>query len=58
MTLNLLHSFARSEEGATAIEYSLIASGLALVIVPVLGDVNSGVLRMYGIIGGLFDYFL
>jgi hypothetical protein len=36
----------------------LIASGIVLVIIPVLGDVNSGVLSIYGVIEGLFDYVL
>ena len=58
MTKNLLHSFIRNEEGATAVEYCLIASGIALVIVPLMGDINTGVLSMYGTIGGLFDYVL
>ncbi len=58
MMLNLLHSFARNDKGATAVEYALIASGVVLVIIPLLGDVNSGVLSIYGIIGGLFDYVL
>jgi Flp pilus assembly pilin Flp len=58
MTLNLLHSFVRNDKGATAVEYALIASGIVLVIIPVLGDINSGVLSIYGVIGGLFDYVL
>jgi Flp pilus assembly pilin Flp len=58
MTLNLLHSFIRNEKGATAVEYALIASGIVLVIIPVLGDINSGVLSIYGVIGGLFDSVL
>lgn len=55
MTLNLLHSFVRNDKGATAVEYALIASGIVLVIIPALGDINSGVLSIYGTIGGLFD---
>jgi Flp pilus assembly pilin Flp len=58
MSLNLLHSFIRNDEGATAVEYCLIASGIVLVIIPLMGDINSGVLSMYGTIGGLFDYVL
>jgi Flp pilus assembly pilin Flp len=58
MTVRKLQNFARDTEGATAVEYALIASGIVLVIIPVLGDVNSGVLSIYGVIEGLFDYVL
>jgi Flp pilus assembly pilin Flp len=58
MILKQLHSFILDTEGATAVEYALIASAIVLVIVPVLGDVNSGVLSIYGIIEGLFDFVL
>ena len=58
MTLNLPHSFIRNDKGATAVEYCVIASGIALVIIPLMGDINTGVLSMYGTIGGLFDYVL
>lgn len=58
MMLNLPRDLARDDEGATAVEYALIASGIVLVIIPVLGDVNSGVLSIYGVIQGLFDYVL
>jgi Flp pilus assembly pilin Flp len=58
MILKKLQSFAHDTEGATAVEYCLIASGVVLVIIPILGDVNSGVLNMYGVIEGLFDYVL
>lgn len=58
MMLKPPRSLARDEEGVTAVEYALIASGIVLVIIPVLGDVNSGVLSTYGVIQGLFDYVL
>jgi Flp pilus assembly pilin Flp len=44
----------RSEEGATAIEYSLIASMLALALVPVLADTSSGMAGLYTTISDLF----
>jgi pilus assembly protein Flp/PilA len=31
--LTLLHNFLRNEEGATAIEYGLIAAGISVVII-------------------------
>jgi pilus assembly protein Flp/PilA len=54
MILNLLHSFARNDKGATAVEYGLIAAGIVLAIVPIMGNVNSGVLSMWGAIGDAF----
>ena len=53
--LRALAKFWKNESGATAIEYGLIAGGIALTIIPVLGDVNSGALHLFGIVGGLFD---
>lgn len=58
MMLNLPRNLARDERGATAVEYALIASGIALVLVPLLGDIHSGVLSVYGVIQGLFGYVL
>jgi len=54
MILNLLHSFVRNDKGATAVEYALVAGGIALAIIPILGNVNSGVLSMWGTIGDAF----
>jgi pilus assembly protein Flp/PilA len=34
--LSLLYRFAADETGATAIEYGLIATGIAVAIIPVL----------------------
>ena len=48
----------RNIDGATAIEYALIAGGVALVLVPAFGDLSTGVLGLYGIIGGLFAAIL
>jgi pilus assembly protein Flp/PilA len=50
--------FAMNQDGATAIEYGLIAAAMCLGIIPVLGDVNTGMLRMFGIVSSLFDYVL
>jgi pilus assembly protein Flp/PilA len=36
----LIQRFALDEEGATAIEYGLIAAGIAVAIVTVLGQVG------------------
>lgn len=55
--LRALSILTKNDSGATAIEYGLIAGGIALTIIPVLGDVNSGVLHIFGIVMGLFDGF-
>jgi pilus assembly protein Flp/PilA len=41
MRLALLIAFLKDERGATAIEYGLIATGIAVVIIPVLTGVGS-----------------
>ena len=38
---NLLLQFLRHEAGATAIEYGLIAAGIAVAIITVVGTVGS-----------------
>jgi Flp pilus assembly pilin Flp len=52
-----LAKILQDDVGATAIEYSLIAAAIGLTIIPVLGDVNTGVLGIYGTVMGLFDGF-
>ncbi|MFT4118244.1 Flp family type IVb pilin [Bradyrhizobium sp.] len=39
--MNLLKSFLADENGATAIEYGLIAAGIALAIVTVVNNTGS-----------------
>jgi pilus assembly protein Flp/PilA len=34
--IRMLRAFARDESGATAIEYGLIATGIAVAVIPVL----------------------
>ncbi len=38
---NLIKSFANDESGATAIEYGLIAAGISVVIITIVGSVGS-----------------
>ena len=38
---NLFTSFAKDESGATAIEYGLIAAGISVAIVTVVGQVGT-----------------
>jgi len=39
---NLLARFAQNESGATAIEYGLIAAGISVAIITVVGTLGSG----------------
>ena len=39
--MSLLLSFARSESGATAIEYGLIAAGISVAIIAVVSTVGT-----------------
>jgi pilus assembly protein Flp/PilA len=39
--MQLLWRFAKDESGATAIEYGLIAAGIALVIIPAVKGIGS-----------------
>ena len=43
----LLHRFLREERGATAIEYAMIASGIAVAIAATIVTLGSGVNDMY-----------
>ncbi len=43
----LLHRFLREEGGATAIEYAMIASGIAVAIAAAIVTLGSGVTGMY-----------
>ena len=43
----LLNRFARNEEGATAIEYSLIATGIAMAIIATVQGLGAKVTSSY-----------
>jgi pilus assembly protein Flp/PilA len=40
--MSKIKQFWRNEEGATAIEYGLIAAGISVAIITVVGTVGSG----------------
>ncbi|MFN3225190.1 MAG: Flp family type IVb pilin [Hyphomicrobiales bacterium] len=42
-----LAKFAKDESGATAIEYGLIAAGIAVVIVAAVGTVGDNLVTMF-----------
>ncbi len=46
----LIGSFLRDESGATAIEYGLIASGVALVILPMVKRVGTNLNSTFTVI--------
>lgn len=46
-----LKTFLADESGATAIEYGLIAAGIALVIIPIVKGVGSKLNAKFGSIG-------
>ena len=52
---SMFGKYLRDSQGATAIEYALIASIMGVMIVPVLSDTTSGVASLYTKIQGLFD---
>ncbi len=45
---NLLVRFAKDESGATAIEYGLIAAGIGVAIVTVVGSVGDELNTLFG----------
>jgi pilus assembly protein Flp/PilA len=47
LTMRRMHEFLRSDSGATAIEYALIASGIAGAIIVVVLALGTSVQNMY-----------
>jgi pilus assembly protein Flp/PilA len=45
---NLVRSFLRNESGATAIEYGLIAAGISVAIITVVGTVGDSLVAIFG----------
>jgi pilus assembly protein Flp/PilA len=43
-----IQTFLKDESGATAIEYGLIAAGIAVVIIPVIKGVGSNLKTTFG----------
>jgi len=52
-----LRAAIKDQQGATAIEYALIASILGLALIPVLVNTTSGVASLYTRIDGYFSLF-
>jgi pilus assembly protein Flp/PilA len=45
--LNLMRRFLKNESGAAAIEYSLIASGISVVIIPSVHNVGTKLVTVF-----------
>ena len=45
--MKLVQRFLMDESGATAIEYGLIAAGISVVIVTVVGQIGTGLLAKF-----------
>jgi pilus assembly protein Flp/PilA len=45
---NILARFAKDESGATAIEYGLIAAGIAIAIITAVNDVGGALSTNFG----------
>ena len=46
--MNLIRRFANNESGATAIEYGLIAAGISIAIITVVGTLGSNLNTTFG----------
>lgn len=49
--LNKVMNFLRDEEGASAVEYALIAGLIAVVLIVAVGVMNEGFTSLFGGIG-------
>jgi pilus assembly protein Flp/PilA len=49
---NLVGRFAKDESGATAIEYGLIAAGIAVAIVTVVGEIGTNLNTTFTTVSG------
>jgi pilus assembly protein Flp/PilA len=45
---NLFHAFLKNESGATAIEYGLIAAGIAVAIIAAVNSVGTSLIAKFG----------
>jgi len=45
---SLVSNFARDESGATSIEYALIAAGISIAIVVVVGEIGTEINTLFG----------
>ena len=53
--LNLISRFTTDESGATAIEYGLIAAGIAIVIIGAVGLVGNSLIATFTNVAGAIN---
>ncbi|NVK29512.1 MAG: Flp family type IVb pilin [Gammaproteobacteria bacterium] len=58
--MSVLNKFLKNEDGATAIEYALIAAGIAIVIIAAVGTLGGNIAGTFAevacaVSGGTFD---
>ena len=51
---NLIRGFGRARDGATAVEYALIASLIALVVAAGIGTLGAGLVPLFQAVLGSF----
>ncbi len=49
---NFVKHFAKNESGATAIEYGLIAAGISVAIVGIVGTLGTNILAAFTTVAG------
>jgi len=50
----VLHRFTRDENGASAVEYALVAGIMSLALLPAIANTSTGIAALFGQIPGLF----
>jgi pilus assembly protein Flp/PilA len=53
--MSLIQRFIRDEEGATAIEYGLIAAGIAIVIIVAVNGVGTSLNSVFNSVSGTLN---
>jgi Flp pilus assembly pilin Flp len=49
--------YLREESGATAIEYSLMAGAMGLMLIPVMSSISGKTSNLFAAIKGFFEFF-
>ena len=57
MNMECLKQWVANEEGATAIEYSMIAAAMGVVLVPAMASITDGIDGQFGTIAAYWDNY-
>ena len=57
MNIVMLKRWVADEQGATAIEYSMIAAAMGLVLVPAMASITDGIDGQFGEIAAYWDNY-